>query len=97
MPIIEGDNEFSGFPKDQVVDWLGHPVTEYVRSQLNQGVTMCNDIAVSICMNANRCQDANVVKSDAISISGTRVAYNQVLSLFEKAEAYVATKEETNG
>ena len=97
MPIVQGENEFSGFPRDQVVDWLGHPVTEFVKQQLGYGIAECNLLAVNVCDASTRISDAAIVKSDAMSVAAARKAYLQVQALFDTAESYVATKEESHG
>lgn len=81
MAIREHESEFSQFPKEQVVDWLGHPVTEYFRQ------------AVGTAMHESDCAIINQVEAGnfdaAKAVSNLKVGYRQVIETFEKAEAYV--------
>lgn len=81
MAIREQESEFAQFPKEQVVDWLGHPVTEYLRK------------AIGTAMHESDCAIVNQVEvgnfDAAKAVSNLKVGYRQVLETFEKADDYV--------
>lgn len=89
MPIKREESEFAKFPVDQVVDWLGHPVTEHLRTVMTEALIVCDGKAVELCDKANGYEDPGLLHQDAAAIGAARKAYQQVRAFIEEANDYV--------
>lgn len=81
MAMREQESEFAQFPKEQVVDWLGHPVTEYLRKAIGTAMHE-SDCAIVAQVEAGNFKVAE-------KVSNLKVAYRQIVETFEKADEYV--------
>ena len=89
MAIKKEESEFAKFPAEQVVDWLGHPVTEHLKARISDALALCADQAVNVCGLAGGYADAHLLKADALSLGVTMKAYAQIRAFIEEAADYV--------
>ena len=88
MEIKKEESEFAQFPVDQVVDWLGHPVTEHLSRVIQGALVECGAAAQSLCDESLRCAP-DEVKAQAMAIGAGAKAYQQLRKFFEEAGEYV--------
>jgi hypothetical protein len=88
MALKEHPNEWEGFPKEQVVDWLDNPCTSFLRSQIAKGMAEYDQLCVDLITSQYRFSDEDMRnKSDQIRVG--KLALSQALALIGKAEEYV--------
>ena len=88
MAIRKEESEFAKFPAEQVVDWLGHPVTEHLKEVLKNAIAECDRQAIQACEDSPA-ETPETMKSSAMAIGAGRKAYVQLGRFIEEAADYV--------
>jgi hypothetical protein len=87
MALKEHPNEWEGIPKEQVIDWLDHPCTRFMRSQITRGLGDYDAQAIAL-VNGN-VLPAGMLETYAGQIRVAKLALNQSLNILKTAEHYV--------
>jgi hypothetical protein len=88
MDIKQDESEFAEFPADQVVDWLGHPVTEHLKKVLSVALADCDRAGIDLCIDSPGLAP-EALKSRAMAIGAGKKAYQQLQAFIEEAANYV--------
>jgi hypothetical protein len=88
MALKEHPNEWGDLPKDQVMEWLDHPCTTFMRKAIAKGVAEYDVLAVELVNSPFKFTDLELrSKSEQIRVG--KLALGQALELLGKAEEYV--------
>lgn len=88
--MIEQPTGFEQFPKEHVVDWLGHPITQYMRETVLEWLS---DADRKLLESADAHLQGRATKDDlsrsALVGMSLKAGYASMIGLMGKAEEYV--------
>ena len=88
MALKEHPNEWEVLPKDQVMEWLDHPCTRFMRKQIEAGLVAYDVLAVEH-VNSSIRQTDESFHGTADNIRVGKAALRQSLNLLNEADAHV--------